>query len=145
MDAAHGSQEVWPSREDSVMPNNALGRENQFKILVLFSGSIPLACGIIAGAPAFRASDLPSATWAKMLMLRPRVEDLREPSGRVGNVLSHLCWRQRTHSMGPRRESPLVPDTRVLGILGPLSLTSTPISFGHPTGVCGCSRLLGCN
>lgn len=85
------------------MPNNALGRENQFKLLVLFSGSIPLACGIIAGAPAFRASDLPSATWAKMLMLRPRVEDLREPSGRVGNVLSHLCWRLEITQHGTKK------------------------------------------
>lgn len=34
VDAAHGSQEVWPSRKDSVEPSNALGRENQFKIIL---------------------------------------------------------------------------------------------------------------
>lgn len=79
VDAAPGSQEVWPSREDSGMRSNTLGRGNQFKILALFSGSIPLACGIAAGDPAFRASDLPSAKWVKMLMLEPKAKDLRQP------------------------------------------------------------------
>lgn len=79
VDAVHGSQEVWSSREDSAMPSNTLGRKNQFKTLALFSGRIPLACGIAAGTLAFRASDLPSAIWAKMLMLGPKVEDLGQP------------------------------------------------------------------
>lgn len=74
--AVHGSQELWSSREDSVTPSSTLGRKNQCEILASFSGSIPLACGITADAPAFRASDLLSAKWAKMLMLGPKVKDL---------------------------------------------------------------------
>lgn len=32
-----------------------------------------------------------------MLLLGPRVEDLRQPWGRVGNGTSYLCWREREH------------------------------------------------
>lgn len=41
MDAAHGSQEVWSSREERVVPSNTMGKENQSKTLALFSeGSV---------------------------------------------------------------------------------------------------------
>lgn len=59
-----------------------------------------------------------------------------------------VCAGDTGHRTQPETregESLLIPDTRILGIPGSLSLVSTQISFGHPTGVCGSWRLVGYN
>lgn len=61
--------------------------------------------------------------------------------------MAHLiCAGGREDTRGDSRSGqPVVPGTRVLGILEPPSLASSQTSSGHLTEVCDCSGLLGSN